>query len=81
LVMNRKGESLFAVGVQSLPDIIEEARMQFDVNAKNQVRENLSVKLAIDNLNDATVEYSQGDEYVRKFKKGRTASASLSYTF
>ncbi len=81
LVLNRKGQSVFAVGVQDLPDIIEEPRIQVDVNAKNQVKENLSIKVSIDNITDSMVSFTQGGKNVREYKKNRILKGTLNYTF
>jgi hypothetical protein len=81
LLYNEFGERISQAGVQGQPDIYEQPFPQLDFVYKRRVRDNWQLTLKLKNLLDPNVEYTQGDETTRVFKRGREVSLGLQWTF
>ncbi len=82
LLYNTFGERITFVGVSGAPDILEQPADQLDFVYSQQLfddRMKLSFKLK--NLLDQRIEFIQGDEITREFKRGQSASVGLSWKF
>lgn len=71
LLYNRFGERIAQVGIVGAPDIYEQPFDQLDFVWQESLGERWKMKLRLRNLLDPTVEFTQGDELTREFKRGR----------
>ena len=79
-LVNHTGERISDVGVQGIPDQIEQPFTQVDfVYSQKFFDENLSIKFKLKNLLDDDVQFQQGGEIARTYTRGREASVSFEY--
>jgi len=82
LLFNVFGERISRVGVNGLPDVLEQPFEQLDFTLSQQLPwESWKLKLRLRNLLDPAVDFTQGSESTRRFKKGREAAISVEWKF
>ena len=80
LLFNRAGERIAQVGVQGLPDVYEQPANQLDFTWLERLSEEWALKLRLRNLLDPDVEFTQGDEFVRRYQRGREVLFTVEWT-
>ncbi len=80
LVYNAYGERITSVGVAGKPDIYEQPFHQLDFIWRQQWGDWL-LKMKLGNLLDPSVDTLQGSAITRSYRKGRSLSATLRYSF
>ncbi len=82
LLFNVFGERISRVGVSGLPDVLEQPFEQLDFTISQQLPwQQWKLKLRLRNLLDPAVNFTQGGEITREFKKGREAAISVEWKF
>ncbi|MGQ0800511.1 MAG: carboxypeptidase regulatory-like domain-containing protein [Pseudomarimonas sp.] len=82
LLFNVFGERISRVGVSGLPDVLEQPFRQLDFTISQQLPwQQWKLKLRLRNLLDPAVNFTQGGESTRQFKKGREAAISVEWKF
>ena len=81
LLYNIFGERISEVGVNNRPDIYEQPFNQLDFVYSQKLFTSWKIGFKAKNLLDDEVEFQQGDELTRTYKKGREFSFSVSYDF
>jgi outer membrane receptor protein involved in Fe transport len=81
LLFNQFGERIVQAGVQRQPDIYEQPFPQLDFVYKQDFGEHWSFSAKLTNILDPNVEYTQGGETTRIFRKGRGVSLGLGVSF
>ncbi|MDJ0652692.1 MAG: TonB-dependent receptor [Xanthomonadales bacterium] len=82
LLYNVFGERISFVGAQGNPDIFEEPFNQLDfVYSQDFFDGQMKLGIKARNLLDEEVEFTQGDEFTRIYKKGREFSVGLDWRF
>ena len=82
LLWNVAGERISSAGQSGLPDEYEQPFHQLDFTwARALAWDGWKVKLRLRNLLDPEVEYTQGDETSRRYRKGREVAATLEWKY
>lgn len=82
LLYNVSGERIALVGVNGLPDVYEQPFHQLDLSVSTALPwEGWKAKLRLRNLLDPSVEFTQGDEVQRSYRKGREIAVSLEWRY
>ena len=82
LLYNVFGERISFVGILDAPDIYEQPFHQLDfVWSQSFLDDDLKFSLKLKNLLDDEVEFTQGDEITRAYRKGRELSIGFTYSF
>ena len=82
LLYNVAGERIALVGVNGLPDILEQPFRQLDFTLGAALPwQGWKAKLRLRNLLDPKVEYTQGEQVQRHFRKGREVNLSVEWRF
>jgi outer membrane receptor protein involved in Fe transport len=79
LSYNVFGPRIATAGIQGIPDIIEQPFHRLDLVLSKGLSGGLEAKLSAKNLLDPEVEYTQGENVQRHYRRGRSFSLSLSY--
>jgi outer membrane receptor protein involved in Fe transport len=79
LLYNVAGERISQVGVFGAPDIYEQPLHALDFNWRHGFAEDWTVKLRLRNLLDPKIEYAQGSEITREFRRGRELGISIEW--
>jgi outer membrane receptor protein involved in Fe transport len=79
VLVNYFGDRIADVGSLGLPDIIEQGRPTIDLIATHRLG-HFNIRLAVENLNDANVEFMQADQVQRLYKTGRLVMLQLGYS-
>jgi hypothetical protein len=77
---NVTGDRLSQVGIAGQPDIYEEAFHQLDFSYRQQLAEDWSLRVRLRNLLDPKVEFTQGDQVTREYRRGREVSVTLEWS-
>lgn len=80
LLYNSFGERIVQVGTQGLPDIYEQPFQQLDFVYRHRVGDWL-YKFSFKNILNDDVQFQQGDEITREFKKGRALSLGIQWSW
>jgi len=80
LAYNEFGERISRAGTLGQPDIFEQPFAQLDFNWKFNFLSHWSLGLSAENILDPEVEFTQGEETTRSFKRGRKFGVSLKYS-
>jgi len=80
LLFNTSGQRIVQVGVAGLPDVFEQPFCQLDFTFKQRLGDDWSVRLKLRNLLDPKVEFTQGGETTRAFRKGREIALSFEWS-
>lgn len=80
-LLNQSGETIVDVGLSGLPDIIEEPRLDLDINYKAYLTNSLVLRAKVGNLLDETVERTQGGRVFQEYKPGITLQAGIDWSF
>ena len=81
LSYNVYGRRIRALGIEGAPDQYEEPFGQLDFVWGSKLTEDIKYGLKVKNILDSDVYWTQGDEDLRKYKKGRDYSFSISYAY
>lgn len=81
LLFNQFGERIVQAGVARQPDIYEQPFRQLDFVYKRRFLDRWRFTFKLNNLLDPAVEFTQGDEITRHYKKGRELSLGLQVSF
>lgn len=79
LLYNVFGKRISQVGVFGAPDIYEQDFHSLDLNVRKQFDPEWTLKLRLRNLLDPKVEFTQGDEVTRAFRRGRELGLTLEW--
>jgi hypothetical protein len=79
LLFNRFGKRIAQVGIAGAPDIYEQSANQLDFQYEHALGSNWRWKLRLRNLLDPEIEYLQGGETTRSFKRGREIALILEW--
>ncbi|MBC7988012.1 MAG: TonB-dependent receptor [Luteimonas sp.] len=79
LLYNVFGKRISQVGVFGAPDIYEQDFHSLDFNLRRQFDDEWTLKLRLRNLLDPKVEFTQGDEITREFRRGRELGLTLEW--
>ena len=79
LLYNVFGKRISQVGVFGAPDIYEQDFHALDFNLRKQIDEEWTFKLRLRNLLDPKVEFTQGNEITREFRRGRELGLTLEW--
>ena len=79
LLYNVFGKRISQVGVFGAPDIYEQDFHSLDLNLRKQFDPEWTLKLRLRNLLDPKVEFTQGDEITREFRRGRELGLTLEW--
>jgi hypothetical protein len=81
LLYNAFGKRISRAGVQGQPDIYEEPFPQLDFVYKRRFADHWRFTAKLKNLLNPKVEFTQGKETTRAYKRGREFSLQLAWTF
>nr|BAL53711.1 TonB-dependent receptor [uncultured Gammaproteobacteria bacterium] len=81
LLYNTFSQRISQVGSLGQPDIYEEPFHQLDFVVQQKLDDHWSIQLRLQNLIDGKVRFTQGDEKVRAFRRGRDVSLAVSLRF
>jgi len=76
---NRFGERISSIGAGGLPNIHEEARGVLDIVLLQPLADAWSLKLSAENVLDDDVEFTQGDQLLRRYAPGTSVSLGISW--
>ena len=79
LLYNVSGRRIARVGVFGAPDVYEQAFDALDFNWRYQFADAWTLKLRLRNLLDPKVEFKQGDNTTREFRRGRELGLTLQW--
>lgn len=79
VLFNRFGERIAQVGIEGAPDVYEQPFNQLDVTWQEQLWKDWTLKVRLRNLLDPSVEYTQGGETTREYKRGREIGLVLEW--
>lgn len=79
LLYNVAGERISQVGVFGAPDIYEQPLHALDFNWRHGFATDWTFKLRLRNLLDPKVEYQQGSEITREYRRGRELGVSVEW--
>ncbi|HET9483838.1 MAG TPA: TonB-dependent receptor [Xanthomonadales bacterium] len=80
VLYNRFGERIAQVGIAGAPDVYEQPANQLDLVWQERLADELKLKVRLRNLLDPTVEFVQGGEPTREFKRGREILFTLEWS-
>ncbi len=81
LLYNIFGKRISEVGIQGNPDIYEQPVDQLDFVFAYRFADEWKMKFRARNLLDPRVEYTQGSEVAREYRRGREFAVSLEWTW
>lgn len=81
LLYNSFGKRIAQAGVLGQPDIFEQPFPQLDFVYRRRFADNWRFTAKLKNLLDPDVEFTQGQETTRSFKRGREVSLELQWNF
>ncbi len=81
LLYNVAGKRISKVGLQGVPDEYEQPFGQLDFTWSRTFAENWKLRLRLRNLLDPAVEYTQGGEISRRYRKGREVAVNLEWNY
>lgn len=81
LLFNQSGETISDVGVSGQPNVLEEPRLDVNLNYKYNLSESLTLKAKVKNLLNSDVERTQGGNIYRQYEKGMEFQAGIDWTF
>ncbi len=81
LLFNQSGESIKDVGISGNPDVIEEPRLDLNLNYSKIFNDEITLKIKASNLLNSDVEFTQGDEIFQRYKKGIQLEAGIDWSF
>jgi TonB-dependent receptor len=79
LLYNIAGKRISQVGVFGAPDIYEQPFNALDFNWRHGLGADWTLKLRLRNLLDPKVEYQQGDEVTREYRRGRELGLTIEW--
>lgn len=81
LLYNVAGKRISKVGLQGVPDEYEQPFDQLDFTWSRSFADNWKLRLRLRNLLDPKVEYTQGSEVSRRYRKGREVAVNLEWSY
>ncbi|HPA00720.1 MAG TPA: TonB-dependent receptor [Chiayiivirga sp.] len=80
VLYNVAGKRISKVGLQGLPDEYEEPFHQLDFSYSGRIAEGWKLRLRLRNLLDPEVQYTQGAQTSRSYRKGREIAVNLEWS-
>jgi outer membrane receptor protein involved in Fe transport len=81
LLFNQSGDTIVDVGVSGQPDVIEEPRLDVDLNYKYYISDTLTFRIQIQDLLDTDIEFTQGGRIFQKYNTGQRFQAGVDWNF
>jgi hypothetical protein len=81
LLYNAFGERISQAGVLGQPDIYEQPFPQLDFVYRRQFADHWRFSMKLKNLLDPEVEFTQGGEVTRAYKRGREVSLEIQWQY
>ncbi len=81
LLYNVAGRRISKVGLQGVPDEYEQPFNQLDLSYSRSFADHWKLRLRLRNLLDPQVEYTQGSEVSRRYRKGREVAVNLEWSY
>lgn len=81
LLLNQNGRAIQDVGVNDLPDVIEEPRLSVNLSYRWQFATNLELGLKLNNLLDRPTRFTQGGQVFQEYRRGIGFEAGLDWSF
>lgn len=81
LLLNQNGKSIQDVGVNDLPDVLEEPRLSLNLNYRWRFAKGLEFSAKATNLLNSEVKFSQGGQIFQQYRRGTEVEARLEWTF
>ena len=81
LLYNHNGSSVADVGILGLPDVELEERGELNLVYQYEISESTTIKARVENMFDAEVEYTQGDQLFQVYDKGTTFQVGFDWAF
>ena len=81
VLFNQSGDTIVDVGVSGQPDIIEEPRLDIDLNYKYYISDALTFRVQIQDLLDTDIEFTQGGRIFQKYNTGQKFQAGVDWNF
>ncbi|MFK8042586.1 TonB-dependent receptor domain-containing protein [Congregibacter sp.] len=81
LLYNHNGESIADVGILGLPNVLLEERGELNLVYRYDISEKATLKARVENIFDAEVEYTQGDQIFQFYEKGTTFQLGFDWEF
>jgi outer membrane receptor protein involved in Fe transport len=81
LLFNQSGDTIVDVGVSGQPDIIEEPRLDIDLNYRYYISDTLTIRVKIEDLLDTEIEFTQGGRIFQKYNTGQKFQAGVDWNF
>ena len=69
------------VGVSGQPDIIQQPRLDIDLNYKYHINESLTFRIKVEDLLDSEYEFTQGGRIFQQYKTGQRFQAGVDWSF
>lgn len=81
LLFNQNGEAIVDVGVAGLPDIVEEPRLDMNINYKYYITPDLAFRARVKNALNSQYEFTQGGNTFQSYKRGTEFQAGIDWRF
>ena len=81
LLLNQNGKSIQDVGVNDLPDIIEEPRLSLNLNYRWRLAKGLEFNAKVKNMLNSDVKFTQGGQVFQGYRRGIAIEAGLDWSF
>lgn len=81
LLLNQNGKSIQDVGVNDLPDVIEQPRPSLNLNYRWRFAKGLEFTAKANNLLNSDVKFTQGGQVFQSYRRGTEIEAGIDWRF
>lgn len=81
LLLNQNGRSIEDVGVNDLPDVIQQPRLSLNLTYRWRLAEGLEFKAKVNNLLNSPVKFTQGGQVFQSYRRGTEIEAGIDWRF
>jgi len=81
LLLNQNGKSIEDVGINDLPDVIQEPRLSLNLNYRWRLAKGLEVSAKVNNLLNSRTEFTQGGQVFQRYRRGTEIEAGIDWSF
>jgi outer membrane receptor protein involved in Fe transport len=81
LLINQNGPAIQDVGVNDLPDIVEEPRTSVNLKYRHKFGEEMALTLKLNNLLDRSTRFTQGGKVFQAYSRGISFEAGLDWNY
>jgi TonB-dependent receptor len=81
LLLNQNGKSIQDVGISDLPDVIQEPRLNLNLNYRWRLAKGLEFKAKVNNLLNSDVKFTQGGQVFQSYRRGTEIEAGIDWSF